>query len=93
MLANNKKSNLERHFSSKHNTFASKYLASEERKRTVREFQYQNQKSSSMIDNWAHAVNTVNLASFLAFLEIAIKGKPFTDGERLLYESIRRALL
>ncbi|GLV33228.1 hypothetical protein CBL_08396 [Carabus blaptoides fortunei] len=64
-LANNKKSNLERHFSIKHTTFAKKYPAGDERKRAITEL---------------HA-NTNNLASFAVSLEIAKRGKPFRDGD------------
>ncbi|GBN15068.1 hypothetical protein AVEN_209780-1 [Araneus ventricosus] len=33
-----------------------------------------------MLSNWAQSSNNVNLASFAVSLEIAKKGKPFTDG-------------
>lgn len=80
-FANNKKSNLERHFSTKHGTFASKYPAGDARKRAVTELRQRNQYSSSMLDNWAHSANTTNIASFAVSLEIAKRGKPFTDGD------------
>ncbi|GBP21821.1 SCAN domain-containing protein 3 [Eumeta japonica] len=80
-LAHNKKSNLERHFNTKHTQFASKYPAGEERKKAVDELQKQIQQSSSMLSNWAQSTSNVNLASFAVSLEIAKKGKPFTDGE------------
>ncbi|GBP35655.1 SCAN domain-containing protein 3 [Eumeta japonica] len=76
-----KKSNLERHFNTKHTQFASKFPAGEERKRAVDELQKQIQQSSSMLSNWAQSTSNVNLASFAVSLEIAKKGKPFTDGE------------
>ncbi|GBM25865.1 hypothetical protein AVEN_151339-1 [Araneus ventricosus] len=34
-----------------------------------------------MLSNWAQSSNHVNLASFAVSLEIAKRGKPFTDGE------------
>ncbi|GBM95378.1 hypothetical protein AVEN_250029-1 [Araneus ventricosus] len=34
-----------------------------------------------MLSNWAESFNNVNLASFAVSLEIAKRGKPFTDGE------------
>ncbi|GBN05348.1 hypothetical protein AVEN_176545-1 [Araneus ventricosus] len=34
-----------------------------------------------MLSNWAQSSNNVNLASFALSLEIAKRGKPFTDGE------------
>ncbi|XP_018578443.1 general transcription factor II-I repeat domain-containing protein 2A-like, partial [Anoplophora glabripennis] len=80
-LAHNKKSNLERHFTKKHIQFASKYPAGEERKKAVDELQKQKQQSSSMLSNWTQSTSNVNLASFAISLEIAKKGKPFTDGE------------
>ncbi|GBN37411.1 hypothetical protein AVEN_86856-1 [Araneus ventricosus] len=39
------------------------------------------QQSSFMLSNWAQSSNNVNLASFAVSLEIAERGKPFTDGE------------
>ncbi|GBM90109.1 hypothetical protein AVEN_185848-1 [Araneus ventricosus] len=39
------------------------------------------QQSSSMLSNWAQSSNNGNLASFAVSLEIAKRGKPFTDGE------------
>ncbi|GBN74038.1 hypothetical protein AVEN_250592-1 [Araneus ventricosus] len=38
-------------------------------------------QSNSMLSNWAQSSNNVNLASFEVSLEIAKRGKPFTDGE------------
>ncbi|GFT51329.1 SCAN domain-containing protein 3 [Trichonephila clavipes] len=80
-LAHNKKSNLERHFITKHTQFASKYPASEKQKKAVDELQKQKQQSSSVLSNWTQSTSNVNLASFAALLEISKKGKPFTDGE------------
>ncbi|XP_015188888.1 PREDICTED: general transcription factor II-I repeat domain-containing protein 2A-like isoform X2 [Polistes dominula] len=80
-LAHNKKSNLERHFTKKHTQFASKYPAGEERKKAVDELQKQKWQSSSMLSNRTQSTSNVNLASFAVSLEIAKKGKPFTDGE------------
>ncbi|GBN10065.1 hypothetical protein AVEN_11087-1 [Araneus ventricosus] len=39
------------------------------------------QQSSSMLSNCAQSSNNVNLAIFAVLLEIAKRGKPFTDGE------------
>lgn len=72
-LAHNKKSNLERHFTTKHTQFASKYPAGEERKKAVDELQKQKQQSSSMLSNWTQSTSNVNLASFAVSLEIAKK--------------------
>ncbi|GBO12606.1 hypothetical protein AVEN_38440-1 [Araneus ventricosus] len=38
-------------------------------------------QSSSMLSNWAQSSNNVNLAGFAVSLEIAKRGKPFTNGE------------
>ncbi|GBM36957.1 hypothetical protein AVEN_153908-1 [Araneus ventricosus] len=78
-LAHNKKSNLERHFTTNHTQFAGKYPTGDARKKAVEELQ-KKQQSSSMLSNWAQSSNNVNLASFAVSLEIAKRGKPFTDG-------------
>ncbi|GBO27300.1 hypothetical protein AVEN_275118-1 [Araneus ventricosus] len=91
-LANNKKSNLERHFTIKHTQFAGKYPISDARKKAVEELRKQQQQSSSMISNWAQSSNNVNLASFAVSLETAKRGKPFTDGEYVKDCSIRASV-
>ncbi|GBO26031.1 hypothetical protein AVEN_241886-1, partial [Araneus ventricosus] len=80
-LAHNKKSNLERHFTTKHTHFAGKYPTGDARKKAVEELQKKQQQSSSMLSNWAQSSNNVNLASFAVSLEISKRGKPLTDGE------------
>ncbi|GBL92658.1 hypothetical protein AVEN_119060-1 [Araneus ventricosus] len=75
-LAHNKKSNLERHFTTKHTQFAGKYPPGVARKKPLKSSKKQ---SSSMLSNWAQSSNNVNLASFAISLEIAKRGKPFTD--------------
>ncbi|GBN66572.1 General transcription factor II-I repeat domain-containing protein 2A [Araneus ventricosus] len=80
-LVHNTKSNLERHFTTKHTQFAGKYPTGDARKKAVEELQKTQQQSSSMLSNWAQSSNNVNLASFAVSLEIAKRGKPFTDGE------------
>ncbi|GBM58663.1 SCAN domain-containing protein 3 [Araneus ventricosus] len=80
-LAHNKKSNLERHFTTKHTHFTGKYPTGDARKKAVEELQKKQQQSSSMLSNWAQSSNNVNLASFAVSLEIAKRGKPLTDGE------------
>ncbi|GBN43754.1 General transcription factor II-I repeat domain-containing protein 2 [Araneus ventricosus] len=79
-LAHNKKSNLERHFTTKHTEFAGKYPTGDARKKAVEELQ-EKQQSSFMLSNWAQSSNNVNLASFAVSLEISKRGNPFTDGE------------
>ncbi len=34
-----------------------------------------------MLSNWTQSSNNINLAKFAVLLEIAKRGKPFTDGE------------
>ncbi|GBO01174.1 hypothetical protein AVEN_143818-1 [Araneus ventricosus] len=76
--SHNKKSNLERHFTTKHTQFAGKYPTGDARKKAVEELK-KKQQSSFMLSNWAQSSNNVNLASFAVSLEIAKRGKPFTD--------------
>ncbi|GBM16743.1 SCAN domain-containing protein 3 [Araneus ventricosus] len=79
-LSHNKKSNLERHFTTKHTQFADP--TGDARKKAVERAPPPKKKqSSSMLSNWAQSSNNVNLASFAVSLEIAKRGKPFTDGE------------
>ncbi|GBL75930.1 hypothetical protein AVEN_56174-1 [Araneus ventricosus] len=79
-LAHNKKSNLERHFTTKHTQFAGKYPTGDARKKAVEELQKKKkQQSRSMLSNWAQCSNNVNLASFAVSLEIAKRGRSFTD--------------
>lgn len=80
-LAHNKKSNLERHFMTKHATFAREYPVGDTRKRAVEELQKYVEKSSSVFNYWRQSVNNVNIASFVVSQEIAKRGKSFTDGE------------
>ncbi|GBN26560.1 hypothetical protein AVEN_217342-1 [Araneus ventricosus] len=66
-LAYNKKSNLERHFTTKHTRFADKYPTGDARKKAVEELQkkqQQQQQSSSMLRNWVQSSNNVNLERF-----------------------------
>ncbi|GBN57237.1 hypothetical protein AVEN_113899-1 [Araneus ventricosus] len=79
-LAHNTNSNLERHFTTKHTQFAGKYPTGDTRKKAVEELR-KKQQSRSMLSNWAQSSNDVNLASFAVSLEIAKRGKPFTDAQ------------
>ncbi|GBN34025.1 hypothetical protein AVEN_6276-1 [Araneus ventricosus] len=76
-----KKSNLERHFTTKHTQFAGKYPTGDARKKAVEELQRKQQLSSFMLSNWTQSSNNVNLANFAVSLEIAERGKPFTYDE------------
>jgi hypothetical protein len=79
--AHSKKSNLERHFTTKHTSFGSKYPTGDARKKAVEELQKSQEKSSSVFNYWVQSSNTVNIASFIVSQEIAKRGKPYTDGE------------
>lgn len=79
-LAHNKKSNLERHFNTKHTQFASKYPVIH-KKKAVEELKKTKQQLSSMLSNWTQYSNNVNRGSFAVALEIVKRGTPFTDGE------------
>ncbi|XP_028003621.2 general transcription factor II-I repeat domain-containing protein 2-like [Eptesicus fuscus] len=80
-LAHNKKSNLERHFTTKHMSFSTKYPVGDARKKAVEELRKSQEKSSSVFNYWMQSSNNVNIASFVVSQEIAKRGKPYTDGE------------
>ena len=80
-LTHNKKSNLERHFTTKHLSFGSKYPAGDARKKAVEELQKSQKISSSVFNSWVQSCSNVNIASFIVSQEIAKQGKPYTDGE------------
>ncbi|KAL1493913.1 hypothetical protein ABEB36_009593 [Hypothenemus hampei] len=77
-LANNKKSNVERHFQIKHSQFATTYPIGDLRKKAVKELQESLKKSTTTFYSWLQSANTINIASFLVSQEIAKRGKPFT---------------
>ncbi|XP_031331198.1 general transcription factor II-I repeat domain-containing protein 2-like [Photinus pyralis] len=80
-LAHNKKSNLERHFTTKHVSFGAKYPVGDARKKAVEELKKSQEKSSFVFKHWSQSSNNVNIASFIISQEIAKRGKPYTDGE------------
>ena len=82
-LANNKKSNVERHFLNKHNVFAEKYPAGDQRKKAVLELRRRANQSKTFCSKWMNSSTSSTSASFIAAREIACHGKPFTDGEYL----------
>ena len=61
--------------------FAEKYPAGDVRKRAVDELQRSLQQSTSQFSKWVNSSNTTTASSFVVALEIARRGKPFTDGE------------
>ncbi|GBM68750.1 hypothetical protein AVEN_38906-1 [Araneus ventricosus] len=80
-LAHNKKSNLERHFTTKHTQFVGKYIQPVTHEKKLLKSSKKQQHSSSMLSSWAQSSKNVNLASFAISFEIAKRGKPFTDDE------------
>lgn len=80
-FSHNKKSNLERHFTSKHASFSTKYPVGDARKKAVEELQKSHDSSTSVFNNWMQSSCNVNMASFVVSQEIAKRGKPYTDGE------------
>ena len=82
-LANNKKSNVERHFQNKHLSFAQKYSEGDARKKAVLELMRNADQSKQQFSKWIKSANSTTYASFVAAQEIVKHGKPFTDGEYL----------
>ncbi|KAL4107617.1 hypothetical protein QTP88_017941 [Uroleucon formosanum] len=78
---NNKKSNIERHFLSKHDSFGKTYPAGNERKTAVAELIRKSHQSTSKFNNWLQSASNLTAASFVVSHEIMKSGKPFTDGE------------
>uniref|UniRef100_A0A3B4XJK6 HAT C-terminal dimerisation domain-containing protein n=1 Tax=Seriola lalandi dorsalis TaxID=1841481 RepID=A0A3B4XJK6_SERLL len=68
-IASMKRSNVKRHFDTRHATFASKYPAGDSRK-----------KAQQQLRVWTRQ-GDYNSASFAGSLAIVRNGKPFTDGE------------
>ena len=80
-LANNNKSNLERHFHNKHTPFAEKYPAGDERIRAISVLLRKEEQSKCSFQNWIKSPNSTTAASIVASHEIIRRGNPFTDGE------------
>ncbi|CAK6438343.1 unnamed protein product [Pipistrellus nathusii] len=80
-LAHNKKSNVERHFTTKHVSFSVNYPVGEARKKAVEELRKSQEKPPSVFSYRMQSSNNVNIASFVVSQEIAKRGKPYTDGE------------
>ena len=77
-LANNKKSNVERHFQTKHTAFAKKNIQLEMKEKE--QFRKADQ-STSTLKRWEKYANLNTSASFVAAQEIARHRRPFTDGQ------------
>ena len=75
-----KRSNIKRHFDTRHSTFASKYPAGDSRKKACLELSSRVQASQQQLRVWTQQ-GSCNSASFAGTLAIVRNGKPFTDGE------------
>ncbi|KAJ3609521.1 hypothetical protein NHX12_024042 [Muraenolepis orangiensis] len=75
-----KRSNVKRHFDTRHATFASKYPAGDSRKKACQELLSRVQASQQQLRVWTRQ-GDYNSASFAGSLAIVRNGKPFTDGE------------
>ncbi|KAI4885082.1 hypothetical protein NFI96_006058 [Prochilodus magdalenae] len=79
-IASMKRSNIKRHFDTRHTTFASKYPAGDSRKKACQELLCRVQASQQQLRVWTQQGDW-NSASFAGALAIVRNGKPFTDGE------------
>ena len=80
-LANNKRSNVARHFNNTHKAFAEKYSEGEERKKAVKELMRKADLTKNQFKKWLKSANSTKYANFVAAQEIVRHGKPFTDGK------------
>ncbi|XP_077778793.1 uncharacterized protein LOC144326214 isoform X1 [Podarcis muralis] len=70
-FANNKKSNIARHFQNKHTAFAEKYPDGDERrKKAIAELMRKVDRSKNNFKNWVKSANSTTYASFVAAQEI-----------------------
>ncbi|XP_033834271.1 general transcription factor II-I repeat domain-containing protein 2-like [Periophthalmus magnuspinnatus] len=79
-IASMKRSNMKRHFDTRHATFASKYPAGDSRKKACQELLSRVQASQQQLRVWTRQ-GDYNSDSFAGSLAIVRNGKPFTDGE------------
>jgi len=77
---NNKKSNIERHCLSEHESFSKTHPAGSERKTAVAELIRKSQQSTSKFSNWLQSSTNLTAASFIVSHEMVKSGKPFIDG-------------
>ncbi|XP_028648976.1 protein ZBED8-like [Erpetoichthys calabaricus] len=75
-----KRSNIKRHFDTRHTTFASKYPAGDSWKKACQELLCRVQACQQQLHVWTQQGDW-NSASFPGALAILRNGKPFTDGE------------
>ena len=79
-IAAMKRSNVKRHFDTRHASFASKYPAGDSRNKACQELVSRVQASQQQLRVWTRQAD-YNSASFAATLAIVSNGKPLTDGE------------
>ncbi|KAG7475965.1 general transcription factor II-I repeat domain-containing 2-like [Solea senegalensis] len=79
-IASMKRSNVKRHFDTRHASFASKYPAGDSRKKACQELVSRVHASQQQLRVWTRQ-GDYNSASFAGTLAIVRNGKPFTDGE------------
>ncbi|XP_067947554.1 uncharacterized protein [Watersipora subatra] len=65
-FANNKKSNVARHFQNDHAAFAQKYLEGDERKKAILELMRKANLSKNHFKKWVMSANLTPYASFVA---------------------------
>uniref|UniRef100_A0A2S2Q6T2 Zinc finger MYM-type protein 6 n=1 Tax=Sipha flava TaxID=143950 RepID=A0A2S2Q6T2_9HEMI len=78
---NDKKSNIESHFLSKHDSFGKTYPAENKRKTAMAELIRKSQQSTSKFNNWLQSASNLTAASFVVSHEIMKSGKPLIVGE------------
>lgn len=79
-ISSMKRSNIKRHFDTRHATFAAKYPVGDNRNKVCRELLSTVQASQQQLRVWAKQ-GDFNSASFAGSLAIVRSGKPFTDGD------------
>ena len=82
-LANNKLSNVARHFNNTHKAFAEKYPEGKKRKKAVKKLMRKADLMKNQFKKWLKSANSTTYTSFVAAQEIVRHGKLFTDGESL----------
>ena len=79
-ISSMKRSNIKRHFDTRHATFAAKYPAGDTRKKACQELLSRVQAIQHQLRVWVKQ-GDYNSASFAGSLAIVRSGKPFTDGK------------
>ena len=87
-FANNKKSNVERHFLNKPLSLVQKYSEGVTRKKVALKLMRNPDRSKHQFNKWIESANLTTYASFVVTQEIAMHGQPFTD-EKYIKNSLR----